>query len=91
MASLNLEFLAINRVKELFISKSTYGSSSPEFLYRKAFGKFLKNPQENTFAKTFFFNKVAENRLECQNDPFSSSISLYFNAFQYSAIFLSFS
>lgn len=76
MASLNLEFLAINRVKELFISKSTYGSSSPEFLYRKAFGKI---------------NKVAKNRLECQNDPFSSSISLYFNAFQYSAIFLSFS
>ena len=73
MASLNLEFLAINRVKELFISKSTYGSSGPGFLYRKAFGKI---------------NKVAKNRLECQNDP---SISLYFNAFQYSAIFLSFS
>ena len=54
MASLNLEFLAINRVKELFISKSTYGSSGPGFLYRKAFGSILKNPQENTFAKTFF-------------------------------------
>ena len=58
MASLNLEFLAINRVKELFISKSTYGSSGPGFLYSKAFGSILKNPQENTFAKTFFLIKL---------------------------------